>query len=504
MGRKRKRKKNSQARVTADNYRGASRGLRSMRNYVPPLLSPTQELSEGTRLEMTARSRELDKNSPLGRACLDRPTEHTVGRGLRLKAKPNALLLGMDPDRAEEFARAVEAHFNLYASTSDIDVLRTSNFAELQSVAMSTAFVSGDCFGLTPEHDFHGSPYKIKLQLVEGEQISNPGVQINSDYLKDGIEIDDNGTPVFYHVREGYPTDYLEGKNYTWKAVPVFGERTGLRRAFHVYTRKRPGQYRGEVLLAPVIEKIHQSTQLDRAEITASLINAIYTVFRRVDQPEDDPNTLINAQGTSNIPELPPLGSGLMADLFGEEKLEFADPTRPNVNYMDFFAGITKQTGAALGIPVEEILLKYDSSYSAARAAMLRAYMWYARRRKWLSDRLLTPFYRVWFTESVTIGAIKAPGYFSDPIKRLAYTECEWIGPAKGHVDEEKEAKAAKIRVSMGLTTLEHECAQLGYDFWSEIFPKIKREREALGELGITIDNSFGNYGNVESETQNA
>lgn len=496
MGKKKHRKSrrngtNGATAVMPDNYRGASRGIRSMRNYSPPLLSPTQELNETVRVEATARTRDLAKNSPMARACLDRPVDFTVGKGLRVNAKPNAHILSISRDKAEELTRDIEENFNLYAESEDIDVLRISNFAELQWIAMSTAFTSGDCFAFTPSIEFPGCSYKTKLKLIEGEQVSNPAGRINSQWLHDGIEIDDNGTPVFYHVREGYPTDYLSGKSFQWGVYPIFGEKTGYRRAMQVYTRRRPGQYRGEVLLMPVIEKIHQVTQYDRAEVTAALINSIFTVFRKLDQAPDDPNELVNLQngGSSVIPEMPALGAGIFTDLFGgKEELEFADPNRPNVNYQAFLDGITKQVGAAIGIPAEEILLKYDSSYSAARAAMLRAWNWYTMRRKWLGSRLLTPFYRVWFAEAVTLGIIDAPGFFTDPRKRAAYTQCAWIGPAKGHVDELKEAQSATERLRNLTTTHEHECAQQGLDFWSEVLPKVKREHEALRSAGIALD----------------
>jgi lambda family phage portal protein len=460
-----------------------------MKNYQPPLLSPTQELDENTRYEATARSRELSKNGSLGRACLDRPVEMAIQRGLRLKSRPNAEILGITADQSEDFGRKVEAHFNLYANSCDIDMLRTSTFNDLQSIAMATAFASGDCFAFTPEKDFAGCAYRIKLLLVEGELVGNPSVSVNSQFLRDGIEIDSDGTPTAYHVRQGYPSDFITGSPLTYKKTPIFGEGTGLRRSFHLYTRRRPGQYRGEVLLQPVLEKIHQATQLDRAELTASLINAIFTVFRTMDAPPDDPNTLLDlqAQDADNIPELPELGPGICADLFGSEKIDFADPQRPNVNYMAFMDGLVKQIGAAIGVPAEEILLKYDSSYSAARAAMLRAWVWYQNRRRWLSDRILTPFYRVWFTEAATLGVFDVPEFFDNQIMRQAWMCCEWLPPAKGHVDEEKEARAAQTRINSGVSCVEYEAAALGYDFWGELYPKLKREREALLAIGIDV-----------------
>lgn len=100
---------------------------------------------------------------------------------------------------------------------------------------------------------------------------------------------------------------------------------------------------------------------------------------------------------------------------------------------------------------------------------------------------MLTPFYRVWFTEAVTLGVIEAPGYFDDPIRRQAWSACEWIPPAKGHVDEGVEASAAQTRINSGVSCVEYEAAALGYDFWGDLYPKLKREREALLAIGIDV-----------------
>jgi capsid protein len=117
---------------------------------------------------------------------------------------------------------------------------------------------------------------------------------------------------------------------------------------------------------------------------------------------------------------------------------------------------------------------------------MLRAWTWYQNRRRWLADRILSPFYRIWFLEAVGLGLLDVPG-FADPMRRAAWMACEWLPPAKGHVDEEKEARAAQLRINSGVSCVEYEAAALGYDFWGEIYPKLRREREALMAIGIDV-----------------
>ena len=89
---------------------------------------------------------------------------------------------------------------------------------------------------------------------------------------------------------------------------------------------------------------------------------------------------------------------------------------------------------AALELPIDELLLRYNASYSAARAAMLQAWRFFMMRRWQLVQQLCTPIYRLWFDEAVARGRIPAVDY-ADPIRRAAYTNALWVGPARGSMD---------------------------------------------------------------------
>ena len=76
------------------------------------------------------------------------------------------------------------------------------------------------------------------------------------------------------------------------------------------------------------------------------------------------------------------------------------------------------------------------------------------------------PVYELWFAEAVSKGRIKAPGFFTDPLIRKAYTNASWTGPAQGCLDPLKEVNAAEKRIYNGLSTREDECATMnGSDY---------------------------------------
>lgn len=83
----------------------------------------------------------------------------------------------------------------------------------------------------------------------------------------------------------------------------------------------------------------------------------------------------------------------------------------------------------------------------------------------------------------VNKGLVDAPDFYAN---RYAYTRCKWIGPGRGWVDPVKEAQACQLRMEIGLSTLENECASQGLD-WEEVVEQRVREKNKLKEMGLDI-----------------
>ena len=142
-----------------------------------------------------------------------------------------------------------------------------------------------------------------------------------------------------------------------------------------------------------------------------------------------------------------------------------------------------RHIGTGLNIPYELLLKDFSkTNYSSARSALLEAWRYFNGRRQWLSTYWATPVYELWLEEAVNKGLVDAPDFYEN---RYAYTRCKWIGPGRGWVDPVKEAQACQIRMDIGLSTLEAECAGQGLD-WEEVLEQRAREKAKLAELGLT------------------
>ena len=185
------------------------------------------------------------------------------------------------------------------------------------------------------------------------------------------------------------------------------------------------------------------------------------------------------------------LGPGAIIDLNPGEEVQFADPKHPNTGYDDFTNATIRLIGAGLEIPPEVMMKQFTTSYSAARGALNEFWRTCSMQRDWFTDDFCQPVYEEWFAEAVARGRIHAPGFFTDPARRKAYTACAWNGPARTNLNPVQEVDAAIKRVDAGFSTAQEETAQMtGGDYNRNIKLRVteaKRKRE-VDEIGKSAD----------------
>lgn len=458
-------------------WRGASRALRSMVSWLPGLRSPDADLPANERETLISRSRDAQRNHLLARAAVGRVRTSVVGTGLVCYAQVDAEYLGITPEEGHELDTQLNRIWEMYAlDARECDAESGLNHYQMQALVLLCALVSGDVLVATPYVERPGTIFGTRLQLIEADLLCNPDDKPDSDRLVDGVEFDSFGSPIRYHVASDYRRGRTLTTTRTWKALPAFGAETGRRRTLHVICDKeRPGQKRGAPWLAPVLEPLQKLERYSSAELMAAVLSAFFTVF--IEKTEtfsegnlpmammdsDDPSEADYADDTIK------LGEGAIVDLGVGEKATVANPARPNAQFDPFFVSIVKQMGAALQIPMEELLLHYDKSYSAARAAMLQAWRFYNERRWWLVSSFCQPSRDLIIDEAVARGMIDLPGY-NDPLKRRAYLQALWIGPARGAINELAEVKAARERIEIGISNEAMEAAAMSGEPWHDIY----------------------------------
>lgn len=484
---------------------GASHTKKSMRGWTAIAGSPKDDIDVNLPT-LRARSRDLFMNAPLGTSALRTSKTNVIGPGLKLKPRIDAKLLGLTDDQADEWEQQVEREFLLWAESKHCDALRMNDFYDLQGVAFLGCLMNGDAFSIFKRaKKTSWMPYSLRLHVIEADRVSTPWSNVtigggiegknptNGNSIVSGVEIDNDGAVVAYWIANTYPisTGLDSSKSREWARVEAFGSKTGCPNILHLIETERAEQRRGVPYLAPVIEALKQITRYTEAELMASVIAGMFTIFVKSKGPSSEnpfgsmiPDEQKVAPSDPNVYEM---GAGAINILEPGEEIEVANPGRPNSQFDAFVSALSRYIGAALEIPQELLQKSFQSSYSAARAALLEAWKVFRTRRAWVAKEFCQPVYEEWLAEAVAIGRIKAPGFFNDPIIRRAWSRADWNGPTPGQIDPLKEILAAAKRVELGVSTRERETIEISGGDFDQNVKQQAREVKLMLEAGLSI-----------------
>lgn len=469
-------------------YSGASKKRRALTEWDTAAADADDDTLPDLPL-LRERSRDLIRNSPLAAGAIHTKVTNTIGTGLRMNSRIDREALGLADDEADAWEAQAEREWRLWSENRECDIERTLSFRAMQDLVFRSTLESGDVFVLLPFAKRKGNPYGLKLQVIEADRVCNPEFKQDDDKMAAGIERSNTGAPEAYHICNTHPDNYRDPGNKTWKRIGAYGKKTGRRNVLHLYRKIRPGQSRGVPDLAPVIETLKQLDRYTEAEVMAAVISGMFTVFIRSEAGDGlspmEPTTETGGKTTDKDYKL---SYGAILELASDESIEQANPTRPSQSFDPFVMSVLRQIGVALELPFEVLIKHFTASYSAAQAAILEAWRYFLTRREWLASNFCQPVYEAFLYEAVARGRLAAPGFLQDPLIRQAYSGAEWIGPARGHIDEVKAIRAAKLRIAEGVSTISQETAQInGGDFERNHRQRVK-ENNARREDGLLVE----------------
>ena len=436
---------------------------------------------------ISARAHGAYRDNLIAGAAIGRMQTNIVGTGIAARPVVDFKALGITEEAAKLLNEELARHYDAWAEdANECDIDRTLDFYQQQGLGLISCLLGGDVFCSTPNVKFNGAKYDLKLQLIEGERIANKDGVANTKMLHDGVEFGAFGAaPVKYHIRTASPADdAIEGKP-TWDILDAFGAETGRRRVLHLFEKTRPGQVRGVSFLAPILEPLQLLDKWGSAELAAAVVGSMLTHFIERDQAGDGGPAFDTPEGGEAAQDQQPalaLEGATVVDMAPGEKINSVSSAHPSPNFDPFFQSIVKSIGARIQIPLDELMLHYQSSYSAARAAMLQAWRFFRVRRGWLIQAFCQPLYELLIDELVATGKVNLPGYAEN---RAAYCAAHWIGDGRGAMDELKEAQAMAARVALGVSNLDMETMQSSGKSYEEVLRGRAKEIALQDELGV-------------------
>ena len=481
-------------------YEGASLSNPDISGYKPFNYSAQTALTF-SRDRLVARLHDMARNDGWASIAVTRQVDSIIGAGWTLRARPNVATLGISVEEGIDLSRQIEAAWQDYANNPDeCDAGRRMNVGGLLALAMRHRCLDGESLGVNHWIDDGKHEYATAHEIVDPDRLCNPHLYPDFYWRRQGVEIDAHGAPLWYNIRCSHPGDMAIVNPNFWRWERI--ERrlpNGRQQVCHAFEPNRAGAVRGEPPLAPILRKLHMIGKYDAAELQAAVINAVFAAL--VTSPGDHEQiaeALSGGEGVSKLQEgrldfygAKPLKiEGAQVNyLYPTDKLDLTKPSHPNSGHEAFVRTALHNVAAAGGIMYEQLTGDLSRvNYSSFRGGLMEVYKGFTARAGNFAAQHMAPYYGAWLEEAIARGKVKLPKKGPEfRAARSAYCAAKWIGPAKGWVDQLKEAQAADLRLSLGLSTYEKECADQG-EWYLDIFRQRARERAEMIELGLDPD----------------
>lgn len=460
-------------------YKGGRRDRRAMKLWRPDGGSADADVLPDLP-DLRARTRDLERNAPLAAGAIATTVTNVAADGLCLQASIDHEALGITAERADEMEREQEREWRLFCRTADFT--RVQHLDEMAPLALRATLQSGDCFVVRRYRKDAGDIYGTKIMLLEADRCSNENRAADSDDLVAGVKFNPDGAPIAYQFSDRHP-GALRQQQLTWKTIPARTDK-GLRAVVHLYDRVRPELSRGVPYLAPVVEHFKQLSDYADAELSAAVVSALFTGFVKSDA-DDSENPIVGETSEQIDDNELKLGTGALVSLNPGESIEFANPMRPNEKFDPFVQAFCRQIGVALELPYEILIKHFTASYSASRAALEMAWQFFRKKRGWLARNFYAEVYGWMMDEAVASGRLDRPGYFEDPVLRLAYLGADWIGPQRASLMPKQESDADKQDVAEGFKTIEQVCMERTGGEFEQKHKQREKEKRLRVEAGL-------------------
>lgn len=480
---------------------------------------------------LRVRSKQLYLESPICQAVINRFTQWVIGRGLKLQAEPQKEVLAKDKITidTETFNKSIESLWKVYSNSKKADYSGLQNLHALSEEAHRESKLGGDV--LVVLRVINGI---VKVQHINGAHVGNPptlSITYNDDKLlgnpnysgfdyiyeptknrvRYGIEIDDMGAHVAYHVKIGVTLTYMRVKA---------KDSNGMQRAFMLYGFKpEVDSTRGTPLLSVVMETAkklerYNSAALAGAEERAKLA---YFFVHGVGSDNEDPQAGRRAKALIGQPSLGgAVSTGIAVDAIGNKiandtavstnrtvinlpnDVDVKSPdSKQEVHVAEFSMFHVDIICAAISMPPNVAMSKYEDSFSASRMAGKDWEHTFMTERSDFAMQYLNPIYTLQMYIWVLQNKVEAPGFLNalnadNYLTTEAYTYNRWVGDMFPDIDPLKTVKYVREALGVAYEHVpvmdgEYAAELLGTGDISAIIRQVGDELEAADEADIKL-----------------
>ena len=489
-------------------YKGAKRDRTNRDWRAPNVSADIAAIGDGETLR--ARARQLCRDDDYAASIIRAFKRNVVGTGITPSWSTDS----------DEFNRdALKLWRRWSRDARYVDRERRRNFVQIQKWAIGEMVEVGEALIVIAFDDMPRSNVPgLVLQCIEAEQLDNTIQHHEGNEVRGGVEVDEFGAAVAYHVYNRHPNDIATRTN-RWRRddiripgtfddrdigdkqrVSIVGAhsvRIPADRILHIYDPERARQTRGVTRFASSMARLRDLGTYDMAQLLAAKAEACMGLVIKKQLGTEDFDTGLSRTTDDNKDSdnhdelsLQPIMSVHLEP--GEDVTGFT-PTRPGGQYDPFVTKQLRAVAAGVGLSFEQVARDFTGgTYSSQRQGMLEDRREYEPMQQLIIDRLCQPIVERFIAWSV-LQAMLVPVEDTDAMT----DSVNWQGQGWEWIDPQKQADGTDKMLSLGLTTLEIEANKLGRD-WREL--QAQRAIEQGKEMGTRQVEGDGQLQTIEVE----
>jgi lambda family phage portal protein len=286
--------------------------------------------------------------------------------------------------------------------------------------------------------------------------------------IRMGIEVDEWGRPVAYHINKKHPSD-MGGS--------LLRERIPADQILHLYDPERISQTRGITWFHPCMFELRMLGGYVEAELVAARTGAAkmgflkYTDASAFEAPNPDAKYRIEAQ-PGVIEALPP-GMDFQA----------WSPDHPASAFPAFIKAMLRFVASSLGVSYNALAADLEGvNYSSMRSGLLIERDQWKMCQSVMKETLLQPIFENWISMALLSASLVLDS--RDPSRFLAG---KWEPRGWMWVDPLKDVQSSLLAIGAGLDSRDRVISEQGGDV-EEIFEQLAEEKTLADKYGLDLE----------------
>ena len=435
---------------------------------------------------MRARSRQLARDNEYIHKWLSLLVTNVVGpQGFRFQARvydrPGV------PDSGAN--NAIEAAWSRFGRKGVADVTGRHTLAGFLQTAVKTLATDGEVIIQIVRGSSAGNAFGVGFRLIDADRLEtrlNRSADGTSNAIRMGVEINEWGRPVAYHLRNTHPGDLYHATG----AQGMQTLRVPAADIIHEFIADRPEQLRGIPWAHAAMQRLNNIGAYEEAAIIASRVGASKMGFFTT--PTGDVTELATGAGedgdgqpdtsTLYMDADPGTFQGLPA---GTEFTPFS-PEYPAQMFDPFVKANLRAACSGLLSAYHSVGNNLEGvSFSSIRSGTLEDRDYWTILQDWFADNVLDRLHAEWLGSALAFGQITGPTGAALPLAKLdKFTPHIFQGRRWEWVDPNADIQADLTAIRAGLKSPQQVAAKLGMDY-EDLLTEIQQAQQMRQRMGL-------------------